>query len=103
MKPEDIDYNKPVEVPIIWKMEALIGDHAAPTMVEYKADLAVLWHDIVGLQTYPYPDTGWDKFKGEKFYVTIYQQGNHICFGDYKYMLKCWSYFRRNIMPYNKL
>lgn len=100
MKPEERDYVIPVELPIIWKTTS---DPKAEELSEYKAWLAVLWHDIISIQTYPYPDGVWVKFPGEKFYITIYQQGTHICHGSYKEMMATWKYFRKTYMPYNKL
>lgn len=98
MKPEDRDYTIPVELPIVWRTP-----EPSDGKQEFKAWMAVLWHDIVSIQTYPYSDSVWEVFRGDKFYITIYQQGTHICHGNYKEMIKAWQYFRKTYMPYTKL
>lgn len=62
---------------------------------EVKAELAVLWDDILSVQSYPYDGmTTWEKFNGDKFYLTLNNQGTHLCLGNFKQMFKLWRDYR---------
>lgn len=105
VKPEELDYDKPLELDLVFKGPPSKEDAGGNTgdQPEYKAAMVVLWGDITSIQDYPYTDTDiWKIQHGSKFYVSLFQQGTHLVAGNFREMVKYWSYFRRTYCSYGK-
>ncbi len=84
---KEIDYDFPVVLDTVFKEE---------NGTEVKATLAVVWDDIISLQSYPFERRGhWVDNAGPKFYLTLREQGTQLCIGSFKDMLEYWKNFRK--------
>lgn len=61
---------------------------------EYAGNIHILWEDIMSIKNYPYKDE-WKKFKGDKFYVAVANQGpEYLAYGDMLQIVAYWTLFR---------
>ncbi len=93
----EIDYDLPILLDVVFK-EAIIDEETQKEIPgeEIKASLGIIWNDICSIQTYPFEARGhWEKYPGPKFYITLSEQGTHLCLGNFKDMFAYWKQFRK--------
>lgn len=92
---KEINYSEPFIIDTVFKDPPKLNEHTGEMEgggTERCAQLAVLWEDIISIQSYPFSDTGlWNEYKGPKFYLTLVNQGTHLCLGSFKDMFKYWK------------
>jgi hypothetical protein len=93
MSEKKINYSEPFILDTIFKHAKEEED--GPQIYERLAQLAVTWEDIISIQSYPYDDAEWEQYKGEKFYITLREQGTQLCMGKFKQMFTYWKTFRK--------
>lgn len=94
MSEKKINYSEPFILETVFKHVKEDPSGEAQTY-ERVAQLAITWEDIISLQSYPYDDSDWEEHKGEKFYITLREQGTQLCLGKFKQMFAFWKTFRR--------
>jgi hypothetical protein len=95
MADKKIDYSAPFIIDTIFKDPPRLDEESGqmiPGTEERVAQLAVLWEDVISIQSYPYNDADiWPQNTGPKFYMTLAHQGTHLCLGKFKEMFNLWK------------
>jgi hypothetical protein len=88
-----MDYTMPFLLDTVFKEEPKVNELTGKVVPgkERKAAIAAEWGSIGSLQEYPYQEAEWEEYPGPKFYIFLYEQGSHLCLGDFKTMFNHWK------------
>jgi hypothetical protein len=95
---KEINYSAPFILDTVFKeassRDPVTGEAQGP-IEERKGELAIMWDDIISLQSYPYDDKEvWNIHQGPKFFISLSEQGTHLCMGEFKKMFALWKAFK---------
>lgn len=97
---KDINFSAPFILDTIFR-DAPSGE--LERGLERKAEFGVLWEDVISIQSYPYDDKEvWESNQGPKFYLTLREQGTHLCLGEFKKMFNLWKKYRLKYFNYEE-